>query len=293
MKRRWPIWIIVANLVAIAGLAFAYPHLMVSPGPLVKAHQELAADCFACHASWRGASAQRCMTCHALGDIGLRTTKGAPLAARATKASFHQQLVEQDCMACHMDHYGAKLAKPARKSFSHGLLRKETREKCETCHTGPPNEIHRTAIVSCAQCHKSESWKPATFDHDAVAKAVLVKCEACHKAPGNELHTRLQGNCGQCHAHTGWKPATFDHARLFELDRDHDTDCTTCHTGADYSRYTCYGCHEHTPGNIRSEHAEEGISDFENCVRCHRNARDEPEKGGNRGERGKGGKERD
>jgi hypothetical protein len=40
----------------------------------------------------------------------------------------------------------------------------------------------------------------------------------------------------------------------------------------DYSRYTCYGCHEHSPEKIRREHIEEGIRDFKNCVECHRSA---------------------
>jgi cytochrome c peroxidase len=51
----------------------------------------------------------------------------------------------------------------------------------------------------------------------------------------------------------------------------------------DYSRYTCYGCHEHTPANVRSEHEEEGIRNFDNCVKCHRNATDEPKEGGGEG----------
>jgi hypothetical protein len=38
----------------------------------------------------------------------------------------------------------------------------------------------------------------------------------------------------------------------------------------DYKKYTCYGCHEHTPANIRREHVEEGIRNFDNCVECHR-----------------------
>ena len=63
-------------------LAFVYPHLMVSPGPLVRVGTaDLATDCFACHAPWRGAAAQRCIACHAVADIGLRTTKGVALAA--------------------------------------------------------------------------------------------------------------------------------------------------------------------------------------------------------------------
>jgi hypothetical protein len=65
-------------------------------------------------------------------------------------------------------------------------------------------------------------------------------------------------------------PATFDHDRYFRLDRDHNARCATCHVRNDYRRYTCYGCHEHTPANIRGEHIEEGIGDFADCVECHR-----------------------
>ena len=56
MKKRPPVlWIVVAlNLVVLVALAFAYPHLMISPGPLVKGHEDLVTDCFACHAAWRG-----------------------------------------------------------------------------------------------------------------------------------------------------------------------------------------------------------------------------------------------
>jgi hypothetical protein len=49
-------------------------------------------------------------------------------------------------------------------------------------------------------------------------------------------------------------------------------ECVTCHVGNDYSRYTCYGCHEHTVQNILREHRDEGIRDLDNCVRCHRSA---------------------
>jgi hypothetical protein len=40
----------------------------------------------------------------------------------------------------------------------------------------------------------------------------------------------------------------------------------------DFNQYTCYGCHEHSRSNIRGEHREEGIYDYENCVECHRSA---------------------
>ena len=286
MKGRWILAIIAANLVVLAGLAFAYPHLMVSPGALAPAHAALATDCFACHTPLRGASAERCVTCHALPDIGLRTTKGAPMPKPTVKASFHQQLIVQDCVACHSDHEGPKLAQHERKPFSHELLRVDVRERCESCHAAPRNEIHHDLKVSCGQCHKPEAWKPAGFDHTLLPTAQLNHCESCHKAPTDTIHRQIQGNCAQCHKPQAWKPASFEHDKLFLLDGDHNATCVTCHVGNDYSRYTCFGCHEHTPSNIRAKHEKEGIRNFENCVACHRSASEGNERE-SRGERRK------
>ena len=288
MKGRW-LWVVIgANLLVLVVLAFVYPHLMVSPGPVVPAHAALATDCFACHTPLRGATADRCTRCHALPDIGLRTTQGLPTqavatgAAAALKMSFHQELTEQNCMACHSDHAGPKLTQRSRKPFSHALLRVETRARCGSCHTAPSNEMHKNLRVGCAQCHKSEAWKPASFDHAALPAAELSRCETCHKAPTDPLHRRINGNCGQCHTPKAWKPATFEHDKLFVLDEDHNATCATCHTADDYSKYTCYGCHEHTPANVSGKHIEEGIQNFENCVECHRSAEGEREGRGSR-----------
>ena len=130
----WLLIVIAANLVVLVALAFVYPHLMVSPGPLSREHAELATDCFACHAPWRGAAAPRCTECHALADIGLRSTKGVALPQQGLKTSFHQELIEQDCVACHSDHAGPKLTQRTRKPFSHELLRVAARDRCESCH---------------------------------------------------------------------------------------------------------------------------------------------------------------
>jgi hypothetical protein len=286
--------VISANLAVLIALVFVYPHLMVGPGALEAGHAELAADCFACHTPLRGATADRCIACHALEGIGLRTTKGAAIVhAKRLKTSFHQALNDPDCMACHSDHAGPKLTQRSRKPFSHAMLRVDTRERCETCHAAPAGAIHRQPGMACAKCHKLEAWKPAAFDHAALTPAERSRCESCHQAPADTLHRQMTGNCAQCHQTQAWKPATFDHDKFFALDSDHNASCVTCHTGNVYTRYTCYGCHEHTPANMQARHREEGGGgNLDNCVRCHRSASGEG--GGEHGrERGSGGRERD
>lgn len=225
--------VLAGNMLVLAVLAFAYPHLMVAPGKLIPGHQSLETDCFACHAPLRGAQAQRCMACHKPAQIGRTTTTGLPIVKPATSVPFHQNLVGQDCLACHSDHTGAMRFRPQGR-FDHALLQPDARKQCQTCHQPPSNTLHRQITGNCDQCHRQDKWLPATFDHD----------------------------------------------RYFRLDGDHDTQCVTCHARNDYSRYTCYGCHEHTPANIRSEHVEEGISNFDNCVECHRSADEGSIRGG-------------
>ncbi len=188
----------------------------------------------------------------------------------------HKQL-ETDCFACHAPLSGA------------------TSERCVSCHkpaeigrltsTGLPiakpltsTPFHQKLISqNCVACHSDHAGVKrfrvqGRFNHAMLQKATRDQCQDCHKSPADTLHKQISGNCGQCHTQEKWTPATFDHNKFFPLDRDHDTSCVTCHVRNDYSRYTCYGCHEHTPENIRREHIEEGIRNFDNCVKCHRSA---------------------
>ena len=183
MKRRWILLLITANLIGLTALVFLYPHFMVAPGPLVSAHASLETNCFSCHAPLRGAEPARCVICHKLPDIGLRTTTGAASAAATLKTSFHQDLKSQDCMACHSDHAGPLFTRRGRTSFSHALLRSPTEGRCETCHVAPNTDIHRTLAVGCGQCHCQQVWKPASFDH-----AKLFALEGDHTAPCLTCH---------------------------------------------------------------------------------------------------------
>jgi hypothetical protein len=216
-------YLVAANLAVLLVLALVYPHLMIAPGNLIEAHRALETDCFACHQPFIGSTPGKCTQCHKPADIGLITTKGVPIAGEQKLVAFHQDLIEQDCVACHSDHRGVQAFRPIGQ-FSHDLLRTRLRDQC----TG------------------------------------------CHLRPGDGLHRDILGECGQCHSQDRWTPATLDHDRFFRFDQDHSTACATCHMSDDYSRYTCYGCHEHSRSGIREEHLEEGIRDFENCVECHR-----------------------
>lgn len=201
MKRpRVLLGVIAANLVVLVALVFIYPDLMISPGPLSDAHATLSTDCFACHAPLRGASSGRCVACHAVADIGLRNTRGETLVSRSVRSSFHQQLIEQDCMACHSDHEGPRLARRHRKVFSHDLLKVAVRQQCSSCHVPPVNALHRNLKVECSQCHQVRGWKPATFDHArffVLDRDHSAPCETCHR--GNDYS---QYTCYGCHEHS-------------------------------------------------------------------------------------------
>lgn len=241
--------ILAFNLIVLAVLTFVYPHLMVSPGKLIAGHKLLETDCFACHAPLTGASPTRCVACHKVADIGRLTTAGLAIVKPRTATPFHQQLISQDCMACHSDHAGVK-------------------------------RYHLQG----------------RFDHGLLAQASRDQCQSCHKKPKDALHQQIDGNCLQCHTQQKWTPASFEHDKYFALDSDHNAACVTCHARSDYSRYNCYGCHEHTQANIRREHIEEGISKFDNCVECHRSANKHDIKGGKsegQGQRKKEHKEKD
>ena len=222
--RGWGLWLLISALAGVIVLTFVWPQGMVAPGPVIPAHREFAENCFACHAPLRGVSAQRCIACHKLTDIGIRSTKGVPVKSSRTRIAFHQALSEANCIACHSDHTGPLLLKAAQHSFAHTLLRPELRGQCAACHRAPATPFHAQAGRQCAACHSAKAWKPAAFDH----------------------------------------------TRYFSLTGPHQTACTTCHIGGNTSRFTCFGCHEHQPDQIRASHAEEGIQTIGNCVACHR-----------------------
>lgn len=191
--------VLLVNLVAVLALTFLYPHLMVSPGGLSDAHEELSSDCFACHVVFRGSTPQKCTVCHKVPEIGLRTTKGLAIAGEQKNVTFHQQLIEDDCVACHSEHKGVKAFKPIGR-FSHALLQPGVQKACDGCHANPGDALHRKIQGNCAQCHTQDAWKPATFDHDKLFRFDRHhpgECASCHMENDYGRYS-----CYGCHEHS-------------------------------------------------------------------------------------------
>jgi hypothetical protein len=141
---------------------------------------------------------------------------------------------------------------------------------CLTCHDGV-DRMHdfdharffildgAHADITCESCHVDQLFTSTPAD-----------CSACHAEP--EIHAGYFGlQCENCHSTTAWSPAQMV-AHTFPLDHGEQglIACEVCHVDR-YTEYTCYGCHEHQPGEILSKHLEEGISrgELENCIACH------------------------
>ncbi len=210
-------------LASIVALVFFMPQTMLSPGITIAAHAEINNDCFACHTPLLGSTPAKCIACHKVEEIGLKSTKGLSIEDETKSVTFHQTLIEDNCIACHSDHKGVQPFRPI-----------------------------------------------GQFAHESLETGLAAECESCHQSPGDALHLKIEGSCSSCHVPEHWIPATFEHAEYFRFDRDHTTECTTCHVDQDYSSFTCYGCHEHSRSKIREEHVEEGIRDYERCEECHR-----------------------
>ena len=261
-------------------LMYEFPHAMINPGELVDGHKELNDKCASCHMPFLGAETNKCIECHKLSEIGKVPATPSELKSDKEKVYFHEYLEGQECTACHSDHNGSDPDSQV-KRFDHGLLTAAVIDKCSNCHNIRTDDLHKQVISDCKNCHNTNGWKrEVTFKHEYIIESAKNNCVSCHENPEDDFHVNFGENCSQCHNTTKWVPSTFEHSSYFILDKDHNTTCITCHTVRDFKSYTCYGCHEHTQSNIMSKHLEEGITDLNNCVSCHRSA-NESENDGN------------
>jgi hypothetical protein len=199
--------------------------------------------------------------------------------------------VESRCLECHTPGRGA----PIERCLACHPRERILADDAPSAHVRRLQDLHRSpAARDCADCHTMHVGRDPTrathaFRHEVLDAATRAECGACHETqkPRDDLHRTVGRDCASCHSTTAWRPARFEHDRSFVLDRAHAVACATCHEQPGrYRSYTCYGCHEHTPTRIARQHREEGISGarLDDCVRCHRSARDH--EGGESGEHG-------
>ncbi|MEY3421191.1 MAG: hypothetical protein RIR48_1480, partial [Bacteroidota bacterium] len=62
-----------AILVAISLLIIKFPHTLINPGELSNGHQKFNNDCFSCHTPFQGVPNTKCISCHQLEEIGLKS----------------------------------------------------------------------------------------------------------------------------------------------------------------------------------------------------------------------------
>lgn len=256
-------------------LIVEHPDLAIDPGRLSESHQNLNHDCLRCHTLMRGAVIQKCVSCHTLAGIGRMTSVGVSLPAGGLrKILFHQDLATTDCMGCHTIHFSGRRG-TEHERFQHGFLLASARDDCASCHSHekPNNLLHQQKVgQQCVACHRTDTWNTISFDHKQLASQ-QANCGLCHKKdrPTDTLHSQASDDCLRCHGTERWRPATFDHDKYFRFDRNHPSGCANCHMNfSTFEKYSCYGCHEHSPARMANKHRKEGINDFENCVKCHR-----------------------
>ena len=270
-------------------------------------------DCAACHAAtgWKdvtfdhaktgfaltaGHAKPACAACHAGGRyVGTPTTCNACHA----KDDAHSGSFGKDCASCHktttwtdatFDHSrtqfkltGAHAGVTCQKCHIGGLF-KGTPTTCSSCHAKPSS--HTSAFAgSCATCHSTKAWKPATFNHNqthfkltgAHVGAACQKCHtsshfsdastacsSCHAKPSSHT-SAFAGNCSTCHSTKAWKPATFNHNQThFKLTGAHvGAACQKCHTSSHFTDAStaCSSCH--------AKPSSHGSNFTGSCSTCH------------------------
>jgi hypothetical protein len=186
---------------------------------------------------------------------------------------------ENDCQKCHTYFNSSKT------------------EKCQSCHKIENIGLYLTngnlidakdsskivfhqylKIKNCNECHiEHQSYKTKNneikFGHEFVDDSIKTNCLECHNKPNDQLHFSVTNNCADCHKNEQWKPSQFLHDKYFTFDRNHPSDCKTCHTKSNFKEYTCTNCHQHSEKVIQKQHLKFQFSELTNCVKCHKSSK--------------------
>lgn len=266
-------------------------------------------DCFACHESggnFSGLSSE-CFACH---EDDYNNPANDP---NHITANFPTQ-----CQQCHTI-YGWSPS-----SFDHGLTEfpltgSHINTECSSCHSSgftgtptdcfachqddfnsaqDPNHIQSNFPTTCAVCHNTTAWEPATFDHALTAfsltgKHITTDCQECHSTgytgtptdcfachqgdynltqDPNHVLKGYSTTCAECHSTNAWDEIiNFNHSiTQFQLTGAHiSTNCNQCHQqGYTNTPTDCYVCHTEDYNNTTNpNHTSAGFPTT--CIDCH------------------------
>ncbi len=187
-----------------------------------------------------------CADCHPKGYAAFDQAICADCHAAMNEAFMtkHETTFGKDCLACHD---GSGNTSVDHSKFAFKLTGKHAGVACDACHKGAqsPQDYQQTP-QDCYSCHAKDDEHKGAYGKD----------------------------CGGCHTAAGWGDVTFDH-KIFPVDHGSDqqqSTCKTCHPVAT-DKYTCFGCHAHTPANVVNQHEGKSLAELTDCVKCHAGGR--------------------
>lgn len=162
---------------------------------------------------------------------------------------------------------------------------------CASCHAQDEPADHYEG--GCDDCHTIYAWDDATIDHsffpltqghngpsctdchgDAPYEDASPTCSSCHQRPSGHF----QGACDDCHNTRDWDDADFNHDPFFPIPHENANLCSECHTGDDYSTFSCIHCHAHRRSEMDDEHQGE-VNGYVYaswaCLDCHPNGEED------------------
>jgi hypothetical protein len=248
MKPVSHIFVLVALAAAgiIAGILINAPwiraaHLdhLASPGELTPAHAFLENNCAACHTSFKGIEAGKCIVCHA---NDLKVLQRQPTA-------FHADI--QDCRGCHLEHLGhERLTVMQHETLVDIALRKEKSEAGNFASGGIGVRDLKLLLSG-----DRRSVDPVFNNPHLSSKEAVLNCATCHGT--KDLHAGLFGNdCALCHGTNAWTMAEFRHPSP--------------------SSNSCVQCHQAPPSHymghfkmISQKVARQPNARLDQCYKCH------------------------
>lgn len=260
MRRSAELVIALAGALALVAAPPARAQV-ISPGKLSAPHADLEGmrNCTECHELGKaGADDRRCLTCH------------APLARRiAAGRGLHARFRNQQCAACHKEHFGRdfELVRFDPRSFDHArtgfrLAPSHARMECRDCHA--PASITAPDV----RAYASRTGTLAT-----TWLGVETTCTGCHRDDSPHGDQFAGRTCESCHDDETWESAPrFEHgeARFILTGLHRRVECEACHRAVAASpiavvRYrplefrACVSCHRDPHGG-----AMQGA-----CESCH------------------------